>query len=85
MFALRDAEYAELAKLKGCNGAVQPTPGQAFVRIDWQCGEDAVEPGLSLSVSMAFESDGSLGWFGMPVGTQYMALESMAALCARRI
>lgn len=65
MFALSPAEYAELAKLKGCGGEIQPNVRERAVLIAWTCGEGTDDPGLMRSVFMMFEKSGRLVRFGI--------------------
>lgn len=73
MFALRPAEYAELAKLKGCIGEIQPSAQEWAVSIAWTCGEGTDDPGLKRSVFMLFEESGRLVRFGINAPLNAMA------------
>lgn len=70
MMALSDAEYAELSRLKGCSGAMQPGTSSELVVINWHCEEEASDPGLRRSVAMLFDEDGALYGFAInsPIG-----------------
>ncbi|QIQ87331.1 hypothetical protein [Erythrobacter sp.] len=65
IFPLHPAEYAELARLAGCDGAARPTAMKRVVQIDWTCGEDSAHAGLSRSTVMMFAEDGRLVRFGI--------------------
>lgn len=65
MFVLHPAEYAVLARLEGCDGAVRPSGMQRVVQIDWTCGEDSAQAGLSRITLMMFAEDGRLVQFGI--------------------
>lgn len=81
MLALPAAEYAELGRLKGCNGEVQPAARPLAVLINWTCGDGTPVPGLQRSMLMIFEEGGRLVRFGInaPLGALAPTPAALAA------
>ena len=65
MPGLSEVEYAEIGKLAGCTGTINPGGGSDFVLIDWRCGKNAVEPELARSTAMFFDDKGTLNGFSI--------------------
>lgn len=65
MFVLHPAEYAELARLAGCDGAVRPSGVERTVLIEWTCGVGSDAAGLERSTLMMFAENGRLVRFGI--------------------
>lgn len=79
MFPLMAEEFAELAKLKGCQGSVQPAPTHDTVIVKWTCGHATLTPGLSRTTFMLFDPDGLLHSFAINQPVEELAIAPQAA------
>ena len=100
LFGLSSAEYAELARLKGCRDDVSGAASGMKIRVNWICGSDTAVPGMARATDMIFD-DGVLVGFavnphfadlmplrgGMPVSSaseQKDLVEQFASMVAAR-
>lgn len=65
MPTLGELEYAEVAKLAGCNSALLQGGRADIVVINWSCGDPAEGTGVRRSTAMIFDSDGVLYGFAV--------------------
>ncbi len=79
MFTLMPEEFAELAKLKGCQAGVQPAPTHDTVIFKWTCGDGTAVPGLSRTTVMLFDPDGLLHSFAINQPIEALAISAQAA------
>ena len=75
LFGLSSPEYAELARLEGCDPFAKSSAHPEHVVIEWSCGPQTTTPGLARVTQMLFD-DGVLEGFSInPVTSQFAAFE----------
>ncbi|MFL0357194.1 hypothetical protein ACI5KX_12035 [Erythrobacter sp. GH1-10] len=75
---LTETEYAELAKLSGCDALLNRGGGDRVVIVNWVCGEGTDKPGLARTTAMLFHEDGRL--WGFSINRMLQDLSSPAAV-----
>ena len=78
---LKHEEFAELAKLAGCDGYVGSTGAADYVVIDWRCAPDDAGASLSRTTTMVFDHAGDV--FGFSINSSATGFAATAAAMAQ--
>lgn len=62
LFGLSTAEYAELARLKGCSDTAVATSNDNNIVVHWTCGAGTAAPGLTRATRMIFDEGVLVGF-----------------------
>ncbi len=78
LFGLSRAEYAELARLKGCRGSDPAISTDRKIVVDWICEAETSAPGMSRRTEMTFDDGVLVGFAINPHVSDFAPLERAA-------